>query len=65
MLFDIDEGRIYAYPFDEFMKDIGERDADWLQLRRERVLSGEEMLVFVRDNVKRKLVSYRFSRASE
>ena len=65
MLFDVDEHKIYACPFDEFMKEMSERDADLLQHRRERILSGEEILVFVRDTEKRKLVSYRFPRASE
>jgi hypothetical protein len=47
MLFDMQEHRIYVYPYLEFKNDLSERS-----------LTGDKIVVFVRDNDAKKLVSY-------
>jgi hypothetical protein len=58
MLFDIQEQRIYAYPYDSFKADLSERSQASLEQQYEKALVDEKIVVFVRDNGKKKLVSY-------
>jgi hypothetical protein len=58
MLFDIQEQRIYAYPYDGFKADLSEKSRAILEQQYERALVDEKVVVFVRDNDKKKLVSY-------
>lgn len=62
MLLDIQSQEIYAYPFDEYKKELNTRDQRFLEEHRGRVSSGKVMVVFVRDHEARKLVSYQFER---
>ena len=57
-VFDIEEGRVYVYPFDGFRAELSPAsqaslDEQWRYARAH----GEEV-VFVRDNPARRLVSY-------
>jgi hypothetical protein len=58
MLYDIQEKRIYAYPYQDFKADLNEPSQRTLDEQYERALGENKMLVFVRDNEKQRLVSY-------
>jgi hypothetical protein len=58
MLFDMQEQRIYVYPYLEFKNDLSERSQCLLQDQYEQAMTDDKIVVFVRDNDARKLVSY-------
>jgi len=58
MLFDMQEQRIYVYPYLEFKNDLSERSQCLLQDQYEQVMTDDKIVVFVRNNDARKLVSY-------
>ena len=58
MLFDIQEQRVYAYPYKEFRDELNERSQRILKQQYERAQVDGKIVVFVRDNVKRKLPSF-------
>ena len=58
MLFDIQEQRIYAMPYAEYRADLSKRSQASLKKQYESAIADGEMVVFVRDNEKEKLVSY-------
>lgn len=58
MLFDIQEQRIYAMPYAEYRADLSKRSQASLKKQYERAIADGEIVVFVRDNEKEKLVSY-------
>ncbi|MBN1991884.1 MAG: hypothetical protein JW953_04225 [Anaerolineae bacterium] len=58
MLFDVQEQRIYAYPYKEFKEDMNQRSQAILQDQYRRAQRNNQMVVFVRDNNEEKLVSY-------
>ena len=58
MLFDIQEQRIYAMPYAEYRADLSKRSQASLKKQYERAIADGEMVVFVRDNEREKLVSY-------
>lgn len=57
MLFDIQEERIYAYPYADYSKELSERSQRSLKKQYDEALRENKMVVFVRDNEKRRLVS--------
>jgi hypothetical protein len=58
MLFDMQEQRIYVYPYLDFKHDLSERSQRLLQDQYEKAMTDDKIVVFVRDNDARKLVSY-------
>ncbi|MDP2857133.1 MAG: hypothetical protein Q8P50_04050 [Bacillota bacterium] len=58
MLFDVQEQRIYAYPYVEFRKELSTRSQRSLKQQYERALQENQMVVFVRDNDQQRLVSF-------
>lgn len=58
MLFDVQEHRIYAYPYVEFKKDLNTRSQRSLKKQYEQALEENQMVVFVRDNDQQRLVSF-------
>jgi hypothetical protein len=58
LLYDVQEKRLYAYPYQGFVEDMSAKERPVIAQSYERVLAGETILVFVRDNEKRKLVSF-------
>jgi hypothetical protein len=58
LLFDMQEHRIYVYPYLEFKNDLSERSQRSLQEQYEQAMTDDKIVVFVRDNDARKLVSY-------
>jgi hypothetical protein len=61
MLYDLQEQKIYAYPYEEFKKELGQKSQSSLAAQYQRATKNNHMVVFVRDNQKRKLVSYTVS----
>lgn len=62
MLFDIQEQRIYAYPYTEFRKELSVRSQRSLKRQYEQAVHEDRMVVFVRDNERRRLVSFSLDR---
>ena len=58
MLFDIQERRIYAYPHGPFAADLSEKSQRSLARQYRAASKENKMVLFIRDNVKRKLKSY-------
>jgi hypothetical protein len=58
VLYDIDEKKIYAYPYKYFKSDLSGRSQTLLQGDYTFASTHDSMVVFVRDNTERKLVSY-------
>ncbi len=58
MLFDVQEQRIYAYPYKEYKAEMNERSQALLEEQYHEAVANDQMVVFVRDNEEEKLVSY-------
>jgi len=57
------EGRkIYAYPYEEFKADLGQRSQAMLTADYEKAIANDKVVVFVRDNETERLVSMLFDR---
>ncbi len=61
MLYDIQEKKIYAYPYKEFKAELSERSQVALEMDYKSTSVRGGMIVFVRDNIERKMVSYVMS----
>jgi hypothetical protein len=60
VLLDIQEQRLYVYPYREFLQELNPRNQDFLRKQYETASAENKIVVFVRDNVQRRLVSYSF-----
>ena len=58
MLFDVQEMRVYAYPCAESRADLFKRSQRLLERQYNEASREDKILVFVRDNEQRQLVSY-------
>ena len=58
VLYDIDEKKIYTYPYKEFKSELSKRSQSLLRDDYKFASTHGSMVVFVRDNTGRKLVSY-------
>ncbi len=58
MLLDIQEERIYVYPYADFSRELSEQSQDSLKNQYEKAIRERQIVVFVRDNAKRRLVSF-------
>jgi hypothetical protein len=61
ILYDLQEQKIYAYPYKEFRAELSKESQDSLKRDYEFASTHGSMIVFVRDNIQRKLVSYLMS----
>jgi hypothetical protein len=61
ILYDIQEKKIYAYPYKEFSAELSKKSQASLKRDYESASAHGSMIVFVRDNIRRKLVSYLMS----
>ncbi|MCP4385066.1 MAG: hypothetical protein GY798_27260 [Hyphomicrobiales bacterium] len=61
ILYDIQEKKIYAYPYKEFKAEMSKRSQASLEHDYKSASALGSMVVFVRDNIERKLVSYTMS----
>ena len=62
MLLDLQGGRIYAYPYEDFKADLGQRSQAMLTADYEKAIAKDKVVVFVRDNETERLVSMLFDR---
>jgi hypothetical protein len=62
LLFDLQEQRLYVYPYEPFKADLTPRSQTSLAEQYERAVERDQIVLFVRDNVARKLVSYSLPR---
>ena len=60
MLLELPSLRIYAYPYREFKADLSERSQAMLEDQYERAVTEDKIVVFVRDEETRRLVSMTF-----
>ena len=60
MLLDLQSRKIYAYPYEEFKADLGQRSQAMLTADYEKAIAMNEVVVFVRDNETKRLVSMLF-----
>ena len=58
MLLDIQEQKIYAYPYNDFKSELSKKSQIQLEEQYEAAILDKEMVVFVRDTEKKELVSY-------
>ena len=61
MLFHLQEQRIYAYPYLGYKETLSERSQAMLEKDYEEALAANKIVVFVRDEVTRRLVSFLMS----
>ncbi len=61
MLFDIQEQKIYAYPYNDFKSLMNEKSQTMLEDQYSDALLNNKMVVFVRDSEKRNLISASYS----
>ena len=58
MLFDRQEERIYAYPIVDFLKELSAKSQLSLKEQYEEAVRIDQIVVFVRDNEQRRLLSF-------
>ena len=61
ILYDIQEKKIYAYPYEDFRSELSNKSRASLKRDYESASAHGSMIVFVRDNIRQKLVSYVMS----
>jgi hypothetical protein len=61
MLYDIQEKRIYAYPYKEFKAELSKESQVSLERDYESASVTGRMVIFVRDNIEQSLVCYTMS----
>jgi len=60
MLYDVQEQRIYAYPYEDYKNDMSEKSRSILKEQYEKAFERNQIVVFIRDNDNRRLISYSF-----
>jgi hypothetical protein len=63
MLFDIQEQRLYAYPYRDYKASLSQRSQASLEKQYEEAQAENKIVVFVRDNVARRLMSFSLDNA--
>ena len=58
MLYDIQEQRIYAFPYEGFKSELSAKNQATLADQYDRANAAGQLVVYVRDNEARRLVSY-------
>ncbi len=61
MLFDMQERRIYAYPYEDFKSDLTKKSQTILEKQYKDAILYNNVVVFVRDNEQGKLVSSSYN----
>src|ERR1700730_19410964 len=61
ILYDLQEKKIYAYPYKEFKAELSKKSQALLEHDYKSASVLGSIIVFVRDNVEQKLVSYTMS----
>lgn len=58
VLYDLQEQRIYVYPYADFLSELSEKSQLTLKDQYERAVRDNKIVVFIRDNERRRLVSF-------
>lgn len=58
MLLDLQEEKIYAYPYKEFLETLSPRSQKSLKDQYAEAITEDSIVVFVKDNEKKRLISY-------
>jgi hypothetical protein len=58
MLLELPEDKIYAYPYLEFKNSLSERSQKILEEEYQEALAHKLIVVFVKDNERRKMISF-------
>jgi len=58
VLFDLQEQRIYVYPYEDFKSEMAPKSQESLTQQYEKALRENKIVVFVRDNERKRLVSF-------
>jgi hypothetical protein len=58
MLYDIQNRRIYAHPYEQYRLELSDRSQASLKEQYEHAIANGMLVVFIRDNKKKKLRSY-------
>ena len=58
IVYDVQEHIAYAYPYQDYKAELSERSQMKLEKQYKEAIDENKIVVFVRDNDKRKLVSY-------
>jgi hypothetical protein len=58
MLLELPEQLIYAYPYLEFKTTLSERSQKMLEKEYEEALTNKQFVIFVKDNLQKKLISF-------
>ena len=61
MLFDVQEERIYAYPYEEIKLDLSKKSQSMLEKQYKDAILDNKVVVFVRDIEQEKLVSSSYA----
>ena len=60
MMLDLTSGRVYAYPYRDFKADLSPGSRNLLEKQYAEAIQSRSMVVFVRDNDRRELISCNF-----
>jgi hypothetical protein len=61
ILYDIQDKKLYAYPYKEFKAELSKQSQASLEHDYKSASALGSVVVFVRDNIERKLISYTMS----
>jgi hypothetical protein len=61
MLFDMQDGKIYAYQYESFKSELSKKSQSMLQKQYNDALLDNKVVVFVRDNEQETLVSSSYN----
>jgi hypothetical protein len=61
ILYDVQDEKLYAYPYKEFKAEMSHKSQVSLELDYKLAAVHGSIIVFVRDNIQRKLLSYIMS----
>lgn len=61
ILVNLQEKKIYAYPYDEFKKELNARSQLILQDQYEKAIIKNNIVVFIKDNDRKKFVSFNIN----
>ena len=63
MLFDIQEQRLYAYPYQDYKASLSQRSQASLEKQYDDAQAENKIVVFVKDNVTKRLMSFSLDNA--
>jgi hypothetical protein len=62
LLLDIQEQKVYAYPYNEFKRALNEISQESLKTQYEEAIANDNFIIFIQDNEKKEFRSYTFTK---